>query len=156
MSDPTGLRPPKTTEHLNHLRALVRGEGEPPPVARLVGFELTEVELGRAVTALEAGPQHANPMGTLHGGILCDIADAACGIAMATTLEDDQSFTSLDLSIKFLKPVWTGRLTATASLVKRTRTRGLLQCDIVDAGGSLVARVYSECRVLDADAARGR
>src|SRR5215470_14562356 len=56
------------------------------PAARLIGFEVPEHGNGRALVTLQAGPQHTNPMGTLHGGILCDIADAAMGIAFASTL----------------------------------------------------------------------
>jgi uncharacterized protein (TIGR00369 family) len=151
-----GYDGPKTTRHLDQPRALLRGEAEPPPIARLIGFELVSVDLGRAVFELQAGPQHANPMGTLHGGVVCDMADAAIGVAMATTLEDDESFTSLDLTVKFLKPVWNARLRATGQLVKRTRSLGLLECEVTDDGGSLVARVYSTCMVLRGQDAKGR
>jgi uncharacterized protein (TIGR00369 family) len=150
------IKPPKTTKHLEHLKALVRGEGELPPIAQLIGFGIVSVDLGEAVFELEAGRKHANPLGTLHGGVLCDVADAAIGMAMATTLEDDESFTSLDLTVKFLKPVWNARLRASAQLVKRTRSLGLLECDVVDEGGSLVARVYSTCMVLRGEDAKGR
>lgn len=61
------------------------------PVARLIGFETKEVADGRATVTLAAGPQHANPMGTLHGGILCDIADAAIGMAFASTLKGEDA-----------------------------------------------------------------
>jgi len=54
-----------------------------PPIAKLIGFEVVEISHGRAVAVFEAGPQHANPMGTLHGGVLCDVADAAMGMAFA-------------------------------------------------------------------------
>src|SRR6266404_5577640 len=57
-----------------------------PPIAELIGFEIVEIGDGHAVGSLQAGPQHANPMGTLHGGVLCDIADAAMGMAFASTL----------------------------------------------------------------------
>jgi len=147
---------PKTTKHLDQLRALVRGEVEAPPVAKLVGFDFVSIDLGRSVFELQAGRQHANPMGTLHGGILCDLADAAMGTAMASTLEDDESFTSLDLTVKFLKPVWNARLRASAQLVKRTRSLGLLECEVTDDKGSLVARVYSTCMVLRGEDAKGR
>jgi uncharacterized protein (TIGR00369 family) len=70
------------------VQAMLRREAPDPPVAELIGFHLVEVEPGRAVFEMEAGPRHANPMGTLHGGILCDIADAAMGIAYASTLEE--------------------------------------------------------------------
>ncbi|HEY8080111.1 MAG TPA: PaaI family thioesterase [Labilithrix sp.] len=135
---------------------MIRGEIEPPPVARLIGLELVAIDRGHSVFEMDASKKHANPMGTLHGGILCDLADAALGTAMASTLEDGESFTSLDLSIKFLKPVWSTRLRATARTVKRTRTLGLLECDVTDPGGSLVARVSSTCMVLRGEEAKGR
>ena len=55
------------------------------PVADLVGFSIEPLGDGKAVGWLDAGPRHANPMGTVHGGILCDVADAAMGIAFVTT-----------------------------------------------------------------------
>ena len=76
------------------------------PVARLIGFTLTSIAPRHARIAFEAGAQHANPMGTLHGGILCDIADAAMGMAYASTLGAGETFTTLELKINFLKPVW--------------------------------------------------
>jgi uncharacterized protein (TIGR00369 family) len=155
MSKPR-LQGPKTTKHMDELRALAGGDAEPPPVAKLVGLEFTAIDLGRSTFEMTAGPQHRNPMGTLHGGVVCDLADAAIGTAMASTLEDDESFTSLDLAVKFLKPVWNARLRATAEVVKRTRSLGLLECDVTDDGGSLVARVYSTCMVLRGEAAVGR
>jgi uncharacterized protein (TIGR00369 family) len=62
---------------------------------RLIGFQAKEIKDGRASVTLAAGPQHANPMGTLHGGILCDIADAAMGMAFASTLAPEESFTTV-------------------------------------------------------------
>ena len=67
------------------------------PVAELIGFLVPEIANGRSVATLEAGPQHANPMGTLHGGILCDLADAAMGVAFASTLAEGESFTTVEL-----------------------------------------------------------
>ena len=61
-------------------------QGEIPPIAQLIGFRLVAFETGLARFELDAGPQHANPMGTLHGGILCDLGDAAMGTSTATTL----------------------------------------------------------------------
>jgi uncharacterized protein (TIGR00369 family) len=141
---------------LERVQAMLRGEAPGPPVALLVGFQIVEVGPGRAVFAMEAGPQHANPMGTLHGGILCDIADAAMGIAYASELEEGQTFTTLELKINFLKPVWKARLRAEAHVVKRGRTVGLVECDVVDETGSLVARASSTCLTLTGEKAAGR
>ncbi len=75
------------TKMLDLIHMMQRGEIAPPPVAALIGFTLASVEPGCAVVEFEATPRHANPMGTLHGGVLCDIADAAMGMAWASTLE---------------------------------------------------------------------
>jgi len=84
---------------------------------------------GRATVVLSAGPQHANPMGTLHGGILCDIADAAMGIAFASTLAPDESFTTVELKINFFRPIWQAELKAEATVVQRGRTVGYMECN---------------------------
>ncbi|MGH7313728.1 MAG: PaaI family thioesterase [Candidatus Rokuibacteriota bacterium] len=127
-----------------------------PPIAQLIGFTLTEVGPERSVIEFEAGPQHANPMGTLHGGVLCDIADAAMGMAYAATLGERESFTTLELKINFLKPVRTGKLRAIGRVVKGGRTVGLVECDIVDDKDALVARASSTCMTLRGEQAEGR
>ncbi len=123
-------------------------EMPPPPVGRLLGFVVTSVERGRAVVEMEAGPQHANPMGTLHGGVLGDIADAAMGMSYASTLAEGETFTTLELKINFLRPFWSGRLIATGRVVSGGKTVGLVECDITDDGGRLVARASSTCMTL--------
>jgi len=146
----------KTRRMLDRIQAVLRGELEPPPIAKLLGFELTEVSEGRAVVELKAGPQHANPMGTLHGGVLCDIADAAMGLAYASTLAENESFTTLELKINFLKPVWNGQLVAEGRVIRSGRTIGLTDCDVRDEKGSLVAHATSTCMTLRGAAADGR
>jgi uncharacterized protein (TIGR00369 family) len=138
------------------LQRMLRGEVPPPPVARLIGLQLLEADRDHTLFRLEVDERHTNPMGTLHGGILCDLADAAMGCAMATTLEAGQSYTTLELAITFLKPVWKATLTARGRMVKRTRRVGLAECDVLDEKGSLVARAKSTCLILEGDDAKGR
>src|SRR5262249_2784892 len=118
------------------------------PIARLIGFEVEEIGDGRAVTTMDTGPQHANPMGTLHGGILCDLADAAMGMAFVSTLAADESFTRMSLTINFFRPVWRSRLRAEARVVNRGRTVGYVECDVVDHEAKLIAKATSTCVVL--------
>jgi len=132
-----------------------RGELPPPPIATLIGFSIASIEPGLAVMQMEAVPQHANPMGTLHGGVLCDLADAAMGMAYASSLDEGETFTSLELKINFLKPVWTGRLIATGR-VKGGQTVGLVECDVHDDKDRLVARASSTCMTLRGAQAAGR
>ena len=144
------------TTMLDMIHKVLRREVPPPPVASLIGFTLTSVEPGHAVIELEATERHANPMGTLHGGILCDIADAAMGMAYAATLSEGETFTTLELKINFLKPVWLGTLRAESRVVKGGQTVGLIECDVVDAQGRLVARASSTCMTLRDAQAVGR
>ena len=129
---------------------ICRGDSPPPPVARLIGFTLTSIAPGRAQIEFEADARHANPIGTLHGGILCDIADAAMGMAYSSTLGEGETFTTLELKMNFLKPVWQARLHAIG------RTIGLVECDVLDAQETLIARATSTCMTLRGDQARGR
>jgi uncharacterized protein (TIGR00369 family) len=149
-----------TTQSLDlaaRCRAILDGSVLPPPIARLIGFRVLSCEPGRAVFELDTDlERHANPMGTLHGGILCDLADAAMGFAYASTLEQNETFTTLELKINFLRPVWQTRLTATGNVVQRGRMVGLVECDIVDADDRLVARASSTCMTLRGVAAQGR
>ena len=128
----------------------------PPPVADLIGIELVEAGDGKCTMRLEAGEQHSNPMGTIHGGILCDIADAAMGMAFFSTLGDGESFTTLELKINFLRPFWTGTLIARGSVVSRGRSVGLSECRVVDDQDRLIAHATSTCMALRGDAAQGR
>jgi uncharacterized protein (TIGR00369 family) len=126
------------------------------PIARLIGFEANEIADGRAVVTLAAGSQHANPMGTLHGGVLCDIADAAMGMAFASTLVPGESFTTIELKINFFRPVWEARLRAEGKVVRRGSTVGYIECEITDEAGRLVAKSSSTCMVLRGERAQGR
>jgi uncharacterized protein (TIGR00369 family) len=141
---------------LDLMQKALRGEAPPPPVATLIGFRLTEVEPGHAGIEFEASERHANPMGTLHGGVLCDIADAAMGTAYASTLEEGETYTTLELKINFLKPVRNAMLRAVGKVVRRGKTIGLVECDVTDERQSLVARASSTCMTLRGTQARGR
>ncbi len=160
------------TKMVEHTKAMIRGEAPPPPVAKLIGFDVVSVEPGEAVVEFQASEVHRkpgesvvefqasevhrNPMGTLHGGILCDIADAAMGIAYASNLDEGESFTTLELKINFFKPIWSAHLRATGRVVKQGRTVGMVECDVTDEKGNLVARATSTCMTLRGAQADGR
>lgn len=127
-----------------------------PPIAELLGFQLESYGDGEAIVTFEPGPEHANPMGTLHGGVLCDIGDLAMGAAYGSTLADDESFTTLELDVKFRRPVWEQPLTATGEVIDAGRTVGLVKSDITGPDGELVAHLQSVCLTLRGESAEGR
>ena len=123
----------------------------PPPVSRLIGFVLKSIEPGHAIFEMEADERHHNPMGTLHGGIYCDIADAAMGYAYAATLAEGETFTTIELKINFLGAVRKATLTAEARVVKAGSAVGYIECEVKDESGKLVAKAACTCMKLRQD-----
>ena len=75
-------------------RTQVTREQFPGPIGKLLGLTLITEERGRATIEFEATARYANQLDTLHGGVLCDIADAAMGAAYSTTLAEGETFTT--------------------------------------------------------------
>ncbi|MGE5272560.1 MAG: PaaI family thioesterase [Verrucomicrobiota bacterium] len=130
------------------IEAILRGDAPPPPVAELLGIRLVSVGEGECVFEMEARPEHANPMGTVQGGVICALADAAMGLAYASLLDAGESFTTLELKTNYLRQVAEGRLLATGRVVHSGRTIGLITCDVVDGEGRKVAHATSTCMTL--------
>jgi uncharacterized protein (TIGR00369 family) len=128
----------------------------PAPIGKLLGLKLLQAEEGMAVVEFVADERHANPMGTLTGGVLCEISDAAMGFAYYTTLAADESFTAVELKINFLRPVWKATLRAKARVVRAGKLVGLVECDVVDEQERLVARASITCLTLRGQLAEGR
>lgn len=133
---------------LERMQAVVRGELPPPNVSKLLGFRMVEIEPGRSKFEFEATEEHSSPPGSLHGGVLCDVADAAMGTAYLAGLEEGESFATLELKINFLRPFWTGKLFAAGTVVNRGRTIGLAECEVTDERGRLIAKATSTCMTL--------
>jgi uncharacterized protein (TIGR00369 family) len=129
---------------------------QPIPLGRTLGFEVSSVERGRAVIQMETGPEHYNPMGTLHGGVLCAVADSAMGIAHSSLLDEGEASTTLELKINFLRPVWRSKLRAVGAVANAGRTVSLLECDIFDEKDRLIARASCTCLTLRGQQAEGR
>src|SRR5580704_5199310 len=127
---------------------MVRGEVPPPPIGRLLGFVLKAIEPGRAVFVMEVDERHHNPLGTLHGGVYCDLADAAMGWAYAANLAEGESFTTIEMKINFLRAVQDATLTAEAKVVKAGSTLGYVECEVKDEHGRLVAKAANTCMKL--------
>jgi len=135
--------------------SMVRGDTPLPPAATLIGMRLESFAEGEALVALDATAAHANPMGTVQGGVLAAVADAAMGWALMTTLGENESYTTLEVKVNFLKPVWAGRLEARGRVKSAGRTVSLVECDVL-SGGKLVAHGVSTCMTLRGEQATGR
>jgi uncharacterized protein (TIGR00369 family) len=134
----------------------VAPEEFPAPIGKLLGLRITSSGAGRATVEFEASGRYANPMGTLHGGVLCDLADAAMGVAYLSTLAEGETATTIELKINFLRAVWNAKLRAEARVVRAGKVVGLIECDILDERQRLVARASSTCMTLRGRLAEGR
>jgi len=141
---------------LEQLQAVVRGDGKIAPIAKTLGFNLTLIAPGTATIEIDVTERFWNPMSTLHGGILVDIADAAMGLAYAAALEDGESFTTIELKINYLRPFKEGHLKAVAKTIHHGRTVGIMDCDVFDDRGKVIARSSSTCLTLRGDQTKGR
>lgn len=129
------------------------GELELAPITAFLGIRPVSLGDGEARIELTADRRLHNAMGTVHGGILCDLADVAMGAALATVTEEGESFTTLQLQTSYFLPVVDGRISAHARVVRRGRGTAHLECDLEDGEGRLVARATSVCsiRVVNPD-----
>ncbi len=126
------------------------------PFEDFLGASVKEVELGRSVIEIEIRDHHTNPFGTLHGGVICAIADTAMGVAFSTMLEEGEAPTTLELKINYLKPIWKGKVLAVGRVVKKGKTTGLVECDILDEDQQLLARASSTYMAISGDQAKNR
>ena len=137
---------------LDLLRAMASGELPAPPVMHLIDMAGLEVEEGSVTVHLDPQEFHYNPLGTVHGGVLSTLLDTAAACSVHTTLPAGVGYTSLDLTVKFLRPVTvaSGRITTRGAVLQRGRRTALAEARMTDAAGRLVAHATSSCLIFDA------
>jgi uncharacterized protein (TIGR00369 family) len=145
--DPLRLR---ALDGLGQLQAMVDGVAPPPPIMATLGFTDLRPERGRVVVEMPAAEFHYNPLGGVHGGVISALLDTAAGCAVHSTLEVGEGYTSLDLTVKFLRPVTvdSGLLTAEGLVLQRGRRTALAQAQLTDGQGRLVAHATSSCMIF--------
>ncbi|HEV2638801.1 MAG TPA: PaaI family thioesterase [Actinocrinis sp.] len=135
---------------LEFLTALAEGRVAPPPILNTMDFDGAVFADGRAEFSLTPQEFHYNPIGSVHGGVFATMLDSACGCAVHSKLPAGVFYTSLDLSVKFLRPVSTatGRITAVGTVVHIGRRMALAEAKIVDAAGRVYATANSSCLIM--------
>jgi uncharacterized protein (TIGR00369 family) len=129
----------------------------PTAISKTLGFRIAEIDAGYAKLEFDANAAvHGNQQGTVHGGMLCELADAAIGTAHSTAIAEGETFTSIDLKISFFRPVWESLLSATAKQIQHGKTLTHYQCEITRDDGKAVALVMSTVMTLRGNAANGR
>lgn len=135
---------------ITFLRQLLAGRFPPPPIAATLGFSLVSVEPGRAVFDIVPAEYHYNPIGSVHGGVYATMCDSACGCAVHSMLPAGAFYTSLDLSVKFIRPVTagTGRLLCEGTVEHFGSRTALAVARLTDPDGKLYAQATSSCLIF--------
>jgi uncharacterized protein (TIGR00369 family) len=151
-TDPSALAAQSLAlDGLSLLRGLQDGTIAPPPIAVTMQFSVLEIERGRVVFGATPAKWQYNPIGSVHGGVLSTLLDTAAGCAVHSTLPVGRAYTSLDLSVKFLRPVTieTGLITATGTVLNAGRRTALAEARLTDHSGRLLAHASSTCLLFD-------
>jgi uncharacterized protein (TIGR00369 family) len=114
-------------------------------------MQMRAIEVGRVVFECEPDESAYNPIGVVHGGLVCTLADTVAACAVHSTLDVGVAYTSIDLNVSYLRPVTTssGVLRATGFVTKPGRRVAFSRAEIVDGAGKLVATATSSCLVME-------
>ena len=119
------------------------------PVAKLIGFRVVKEKKGEVICEMLAKGKHRNPTGRVHGGILCDLADATMGYAFLSRIPASRTGVAVNFQISFLKGVMAGdHLRARAKTLSHGRSIYFMECEIKNGSGELVAKASSTCKML--------
>ncbi len=136
---------------LELLTAISDGTLPPAPIAALFMMRVAAIEDGRVVFECEPDESAYNPIGVVHGGLVCTLADTVAGCAVHSTLAAGVAYTSIDISVNYLRAVTSqsGVLRATGEVTKRGRRVSFARAEIVDGHGKAVATATSSCLIMD-------
>ncbi|MFD0440661.1 PaaI family thioesterase [Streptomyces chartreusis] len=135
---------------LSLLRAILAQRLPAAPISAALSFALEEVDEGRVVFSFIPGEDHYNPIGSVHGGVYATLLDSAAGCAVHSTLPPGMGYTSIDLTVKFLRriTVETGKVRAIGTVVTSGRQTALAQAQLVDEADGLLAHATSSCMLF--------
>jgi len=135
----------------DHLQAMLDGHIAPPPISGLLNFTL--VAIGDGDVRFRCTPDESmyNPIGLVHGGLVCTLLDSVAGCAVQTTLAAGIGYTSLEIKVNYLRPVRAGEgeLEAVGRVTRHGRRVSFAEGEVRDARDRLVATASSTCLVFD-------
>ena len=133
-----------------YLQAMVDGTLPPPPISALMGMIAVSVEVGTVVFSCTPDESAYNPIGLVHGGLVCTLLDSVVGCAVHSTLPAGTGYTSLEIKVSYLRPIHshTGPLTAHGWVTRAGRRAAFAEGDVRDADGKVLATATSTCLVM--------
>jgi uncharacterized protein (TIGR00369 family) len=131
---------------LEYLQGIVDGGFPPPPIACVVGSRLVSVKEGESVFRCAPDESFLNPLGLVHGGLLCTLMDSAMGVAVQTTMPAGTGYASIELKVSFLRPLphdGTSEIEVTGRVLRVGRRVAFAEAHALDGQGRLVGHATS-------------
>jgi uncharacterized protein (TIGR00369 family) len=140
-----------TMAGIDYLQAMVDGVLPQAPIAGLLQFEVSDVKPGHVEFTCVPDESAYNPIGAIHGGLLCTLLDSVTGCAIHSTLPQGKGYTSVEIKVNYLKAVRldSGVLTATGTVVKSGSRIGFAEGIVTDSSGAVVATATSTLLIFD-------
>ncbi len=135
---------------LEFLTAILVGELPPPPIGTLFNMRPVSCSDGEVVFTADPDASMYNPIGVVHGGLVCTLLDSVLGCAVHSTLPRGAGYTSIELKVSYLRAVTgdSGPLTATGRVTKRGRRVCFTDGEVVDGAGRTVATASSSLLII--------
>lgn len=135
---------------IEFLRAIRDGRLPAPPIARLIGFTLVEVDDGQVVFEVLPGEQHYNPIGVVHGGLAMTVLDSAMGCAVQSRSPAGAGYTTLEAKTNLVRPITmkTGKLRAIGKVAHLGKRVATAEARLLDVEGKLYAHASTTCMIL--------
>ncbi len=90
-----------------------------------LGYEILDYDLNKKVarTTIKIRKEHLSPSNSVHGGVVSGFLDFSLGCAVFTTLEKLELTSTVDLNVKYFKPLKEGdEVIAEAKVLHKGRT----------------------------------
>lgn len=126
---------------LNALRSIIDGERRLSPGAHTLGVRLSAAEEGSVTMTAEPAEWALNNGGTVHGGIVSGWVDTALGYATASAVEEGVGYSTLDLTVRYLRALRLEKTPATirAEVEHAGRSTCVVQVRVTDTDGRTCA-----------------
>ena len=149
----TSTRDSQSISGLDYLNSIKSGKISPPPIARLVGYRISEIAHGHAVFELEPAEYHFNPFATVHGGIATTLLDTAMTAAVLSTLSKGFGCSTLEIKVNFIRPISikTGKVSCEAGIIHLGKSIATAEGKVMNSEGRLYAHGVSTCVIFSTD-----
>lgn len=144
------LEQARTMDGLTLFKGLLEGRFPAPPLSKVLGFKVAEVELGRVVFTYTPVFDHYNPLGTVHGGVAATLLDSVMGCCIHTMLKAGTGYTTVEIKVNYVRAMTdkTGPVRVEGKVISVGSRIGTSEGRLYDKEGRLLAHGTTTCLIF--------